>query len=450
MMRLPAPARHLLRMPSIKRRVERRILEAVIARVRPEAVSWNRGAPDLAVRRPDEPIALYVHFPFCSSSCRYCIFARTVRTDRIDGYVEALLEEIDLAARMPALSGRRLGSVYLGGGTPSVVPAAHVLRIMDRLRGRFGQGPGIQVTMEGNPESLDAADLPLYREAGISRISCGVQSLDDGLLEAMGRRHTGAQALRVIEEFQAAGFENLSADLIYGFEGQSRESFLQGAARLADAGISHLSAFPLITFGRRAATSGEREVLERWQTGMQEGLADLLEGRGFRRYSTDDFATTPESENRYEIHAWRMPRLDVVGLGPGALSTACGSAWSNVSGLDAYISTLRAGRLPVARSRRMSKRDEMSRTLLVGARYLRVDRALFEERFGVGLRDALEPVLGTLEAIGLVTVDDDGIEVTPEGRFVISRIWSELVLANLGDAARGIRSLEAGSRTAHA
>ncbi len=438
MNRFPAPASALLRVPAIGRRVSRRILEAAIARVRPEAVRWSRGAPDLGSPPPDEPLALYVHIPFCSSSCRYCIFARTVRTDRIDAYVEALLAEIDLAAREPGLGGRRLGSVYLGGGTPSVVPAAGILRIMDRIRDRFGHGPDLQVTMEGNPESLEADNLPAYREAGINRISCGVQSLDDDLLQAMGRRHTGARALHVIESFRRAGFENLSADLIYGFEGQSREGFIQGAARLADAGIAHLSAFPLIGFGRRARRRSDE--LEERQAPMQEELVALLEDRGYRRYSTDDFATTPGSENRYEIHAWRMPRLDVVGLGAGALSSACGHAWTNVPDLRSYASAVRDGRLPVARSRRMSRRDEMARTLLVGARYLHISRALFEERFGVGMRDALEPALGVLEATGLVTVDGDGIDVTREGRFAISRIWSELVLANLGDAARATRS----------
>ncbi|MBW2260833.1 MAG: coproporphyrinogen III oxidase family protein [Deltaproteobacteria bacterium] len=449
-MRLPASAGRLLSVPAVKARVKRRVLEAVIARVRPGAVRWRRGAPVLAARRPDEPLALYVHFPFCSSACRYCIFARTVRTDRIDAYIEALLTEIDLTARLPALRGRRLSSVYLGGGTPSVVPASRILRVMRRLRTRFDHGPDLWVTLEGNPESLDVGDLPLYREAGINRISCGVQSLDDALLEAMGRRHTGARALGVIAEFQEAGFENLSADLIYGFEGQSCETFLRGAARLAEAGVAHLTAFPLITFESRARRGEEHGALERRQVRMQEGLVHLLEGRGYRRYSTEDFATTPESENRYEIDAWRMPRVAVVGLGAGALSSACGCTWSNLSGLGAYMSALREGRLPVARSMRVSRRDEMRRTLLVGAKYLRVDRALFEERFGVGLRDALEPVLSTLEAIGLVTVDDDGIDVTGEGRFMISRIWSELVLANLGDAARGTRSLGVGGPSVHA
>jgi oxygen-independent coproporphyrinogen-3 oxidase len=316
-----------------------------------------------------------------------------------------------------------------------VVPASAILRVMDRLRERFDHDPGLPVTLEGNPESLDVRDLPLYREAGISRISCGVQSLDDDLLVAMGRRHTARDALRVIGRFQDAGLENLSADLIYGLEGQTAGDFLRGASRLADAGIAHLSAFPLITF-----RSGGREALERRQVAMQERLVDLLEARGYRRYSTDDFATTAGSENRYEIHAWRMPRLDVVGLGAGALSTACARAWSNLPALDAYLSALGEGRRPVARWRAMTRRDEMIRTLLVGARYLHVSRALFEERFSVPMREALEPVLGVLEGVGLVTVDDAGIDVTADGRFMVSRIWSELVLANLGDAARRPRS----------
>ena len=442
---LAAPAGSLLRVPAIRRRVRSRILESVIARVRPGSVGWERHAPDLGTARPGEPLALYVHIPFCSSSCSYCIFSRTVRTDRIDAYVEALLVEVDLVSRRPGLRGRRLVSVYLGGGTPSVLPAAGILRVMERLGSRFDLDPEVQVTMEGNPESLDVSNLPLYREAGITRISCGVQALDDGLLEAMGRRHTAAQALHVIGSFREAGFENLSADLIYGFGGQTVEGFLEGAGRLADAGIAHLSAFPLVTFGSRVDGRDDASLEER-QALMQDRLGDLLEARGYRRYSTDDFATAPGSENRYEIHAWRMPRVDVVGLGSGALSTARGHAWTNMPGLGAYVSALREGRLPVSRSRRVSRRDEMLRTLLVGARYLHVSRALFERRFGVGMRDALEPALGILEAIGLVTVDDEGIHVTADGRSAVSRIWSELVLANLGDAARAGRTARDGVR----
>jgi oxygen-independent coproporphyrinogen-3 oxidase len=434
------PFRRLMRTRFARDRVRRLIVDRAAQQLAPENQDFTTEDLEIDSIFSAEPFALYIHFPFCTAACSYCIFRKTLKTGLIDRYVNAVLAEIDLYADRSVLSGRRLSSVHLGGGTPSLVPPSRIDQVIGRLDRRFGFTDDAQVTLEGNPESLAPEAVPIYRRAGIDRISIGVQSLDDRLLRQMGRRHTSTDALDAIRGLQDAGFENLSVDLIYGFEGQTAEQLLANVGTLVDYGVPHLSAFPLIARSVRDVDRRERRRRDGLRGETYHALVETLERAGYERYSSEDFALQTESRSKYQIDAWRLPKRDVVALGAGAMGSANRCHYTNLARLDEYLAAVETGELPIARVSRVSAREEIRRSVLLGAKYIHVGRQAFLDRFGVELEQALEPLLGRFRRLGVWTVDRDGIHVTDDGLQIISEIWSELILANLAAAARTSRS----------
>lgn len=430
----------IMRAEVVRSGIQRAIVDRAARMLDPRRQPFSTAQGDIRTmlesRSGREPLALYVHFPFCASACRYCIFNKTLETGLIERYVEALLDEIDLCARQPVLRGRRVGSIHLGGGTPSLISPADIARVLERSEQRLGFGHGIQITLEGNPESLTAERARGYRAAGIDRMGIGVQSLDDDLLRAMGRTHDRQTALRAIADLRAAGLENLSVDLMYGFEGQSTAGLLDDLRTIVDLGVPHVSAFPLIERSAREIAFADRRRRDARHREMYTALVDALEGAGYTQYSSEDFALRPEAESKYQIDAWRFPKRDVLALGAGGLGSLGGCFYSKIPELDGYLDAIAGGRPPVARVARVSRRQEIRRGVLLGAKYLHVGREAFVELYGIDLEAALEPLLTRFRRLGMWTVDEQGIHVTRDGLQVISEIWSELILANLADAAR--------------
>jgi oxygen-independent coproporphyrinogen-3 oxidase len=416
--------------------IQRAIVDRAARMLAPENQEFTDEPLDIAPDPENEPLTLYAHFPFCASACKYCIFKKTLEIGLLDRYVAALLDEIEIYSREPGLADRRVSSIHLGGGTPSLVPAAEIARVLGRLEARFGFSDGIQITLEGNPESLTRDRARGYLAAGVDRISVGVQSLDDDLLRAMGRTHGRETAIEAIRALARAGFDNLSVDLMYGFEGQSTEGLLDDVRAVADLGVDHVSAFPLIGKSVRQTGSAERKRRDGRHREMYRALTAELAAARYDRYSSEDFARRPRAQSRYQIDAWRFPKRDVLALGAGSLGSLGGCFYSNIPDLDRYTGAVAAGRLPVARSKRVPRDEEMRRGVLLGAKYIHVDRAAFVGEYGIDLEDALEPLLSRFRRLGVWIVDERGIHVTDDGLQIVSEIWSELILANLADAAR--------------
>ena len=187
---------------------------------------------------------LYVHLPYCASRCAYCAFVVTTEAGSRDRYLEALETEAGLLA--PEAAGARFDSVYLGGGTPSLLPPAAIARLLATLRGRFSISADAEVTLEANPEDVTGSALAGWTEGGVNRVSVGVQALSDAELAAVGRRHDAARARAALGELARSGL-SVSGDLILGLPGQTRESFLASLAGLCDAGVGHVSIYLLET-----------------------------------------------------------------------------------------------------------------------------------------------------------------------------------------------------------
>jgi len=261
------------------------------------------------------PLALYAHLPWCVRKCPYCDFNSHERADALPEreYVDALLA--DLEAMLPAVWGRRLRSIFIGGGTPSLFSPEAIDRFLAAVRARLPLEPGAEVTLEANPGTAEAGRFRGYREAGVNRLSLGIQSFDDEKLRALGRIHSAQEARRAIEMAQAS-FENVNLDLMYGLPGQTLAEARQDVAEGLRFGTAHLSAYqltlePNTVFFRKPPPLPEHDAC----ADMQLAVEELAAAAGFEHYETSAFAR-PGMRCRHNLNYWEFG--DYLGLGAGA------------------------------------------------------------------------------------------------------------------------------------
>jgi putative oxygen-independent coproporphyrinogen III oxidase len=308
---------------------------------------------------------LYVHFPFCLSVCPYCdfvVYAGNVArgpASTIDRLVEALVREISLrGCRSP------LRSVYLGGGTPSLLSVTHVARLLDAAARSFGLDAGAEVTLEVNPGPRERGDLAGFRAVGVNRLSIGGQSFDEHELRRLGRRHSPADIGATVAAARAAGFDNVSLDLLYDVPGQTPESWLASVTAAIDLGVEHVSAYALVLddpdaeglTGARGDHLPLRDGARRWRTRarrqqdadraatMYEAADDALAGAGLRWYEISNWAR-PGRHSRHNMAYWQGAAWEAVGPGAHRFDGRRTRAW-NAARMAGYLTALEAGSLP--------------------------------------------------------------------------------------------------------
>ena len=261
------------------------------------------------------PLALYVHLPWCVRKCPYCDFNSHERAGQLPEreYVGALMR--DLEALLPSVWGRRVRSVFIGGGTPSLFSPASIDALLAGVRARLTLDPDAEVTLEANPGTAEAARFRGYREAGVNRISLGVQSFDDAMLAALGRIHGAAEAHRAIDVALAA-FENVNIDLMYGLPGQSVSMARADLAEAIRSGAAHVSAYqltiePNTVFHARPPALPAHEAC----ADMQQAAEEALAAAGFEHYEISAFAR-PGRRCRHNLNYWEFG--DYLGVGAGA------------------------------------------------------------------------------------------------------------------------------------
>ena len=263
------------------------------------------------------PLALYIHFPWCERKCPYCDFNshETARGGFAeDDYLDALIR--DLEFELPRVTGRRIISMFFGGGTPSLISSQGMNRLLASLRSLLQLGPEAEITLEANPGSAEARRFRDYRRAGINRLSIGVQSFDDARLKSLGRIHTARQARRAIVMAHEAGFENINLDLMYGLPGQSPVAARQDLLTALECEVAHISRYQLTVEPNTVFYSQPPELPDEdlcW-TMQEEGNA-LLQDRGYRQYEISAYAV----EGRrclHNLNYWEFG--DYLGIGAGA------------------------------------------------------------------------------------------------------------------------------------
>jgi len=262
------------------------------------------------------PLSLYIHIPWCVRKCPYCDFnsheAHGTLPER--AYIEALI--VDLEEALPAVWGRPVETVFIGGGTPSLFSPDSIGRLLDAVRARVPLVPCAEITLEANPGTVERERFAEFRSAGINRLSIGVQSFQPGLLDGIGRIHTAREAIRAAEGAHDAGLDNFNLDLMFGLPGQTRAQALDDLRTAIDLEPAHLSWYELTIepntwFYRHPPQLPDDDTL--WE--LQAGGTELLAARGFMRYEVSAFART-ERQCRHNLNYWRFG--DYLGIGAGA------------------------------------------------------------------------------------------------------------------------------------
>lgn len=293
---------------------------------------------------------LYLHVPFCRARCGYCDFYRTVDLSGKAAWLDRMVREIEAVAAVGVLDGRACRTLYLGGGTPSLLEGAELARLLAALRAGFAFDPGLEATIEANPESVDPARAEAWRAAGINRLSLGVQSFHDDELRRLGRLHDAGQARAAWRAARSAGFENLSLDLIYALPGSTAVRWGETLAQALDLGPEHLSAYCLTLEGdvpmERAWRAGEISLPADDDARVQyEMLVARAAGAGLAAYEISNFAR-PGMACRHNRNYWT--RGDYLGFGPSAHSHLAGRRWWNAASLPEWSRAIDEGELPEA------------------------------------------------------------------------------------------------------
>jgi len=381
---------------------------------------------------PDD-LALYVHWPFCRALCPYCDFNSHVRED-VDHarWREALTAELEYyAARVP---GRRLTSIFFGGGTPSLMAPDTARAVIERARGLFIPDPDLEITLEANPTSAEAAVLDGFAEAGVNRVSLGVQSLDEAALSALGRTHGTADARAAIGHAQAR-FPRMSFDLIYARPGQTPEAWEAELAEAIDLARGHLSAYQLTiepgTPFYLAAARGALELPgEDDSTRMFEITQGRLEAAGLPAYEISNHAA-PGEESRHNLAYWR--HRDYVGIGPGAHGRVTSGGQVHATrqhrAPDIWLERVTQHGHATQQDDPLSDRDLVEEVTMMGLRLAEgLDAARFAARTGTRLEDAFDPdARDRLIAAGYLESDTKGLRATAEGRQRLNAVVAALL-----------------------
>ncbi len=364
------------------------------------------------------PLGVYVHVPFCLTRCGYCGFNTYTSGDR-SAFVEAALREIELAARVLGDGAPAVATVFLGGGTPTLLDPGQLAALVAAIDDRLGLAPDAEITVEANPDTIDAGGLAALRGAGVTRMSFGVQSVRPHVLAVLERSHAPERALAAIGEARALGFDGVSADLIYGAPGETADDWTASVRAVLDAGADHVSAYGLtIEPGTRLAAQVRRgELPAPDPDAMADRYADadaLLRGAGLRWYELSSWTRSDAARCRHNLGYWRS--ADWWGVGPGAHSHVAGVRWWNVLHPGAYAAALAEGRSP-ARARE---------TLDPATR--RLERVMLEVRLADGLDAALvdADALARLTADGLLERHGDRAVLTLRGRLLADAVTRAL------------------------
>ena len=383
-----------------------------------------KAAPGAPLVDP-ELFGVYVHVPFCLSRCHYCDFVTYTGMEGLRRpYAAALLEEAGVAAAALGSEPPQVTSVFVGGGTPTLLPPEDLGRLLARLRELLPFAPRAEVTVEANPETVEAAMAEGLAGAGVTRVSMGAQSFDDRVLAVLGRAHDAARVAAAVATLRAAGVPALNLDLIYGGPGEDAGSWSASLEAALALEPEHLSAYaltiePATKFGRlvaagRMAEPGEDDLADRYDT-----ACSVLAAAGYRHYEVSNWAR-PGHASRHNLTYWRRGRY--LGLGAGAHEFDGATRRWNVAGVPPYLAAVREGRRPTSGEERLD--PAQARFEALALRLRTVDGLGPAEARGLGA-DPGGPAARELRTAGLLA-PGPGLRLTEGGMFLHGEVLARL------------------------
>ena len=378
-------------------------------------------------KNPEISGGLYIHIPFCEKKCFYCDFYSVTDRSQIPLFLAALQKEMQLASPVSLV----FDTLYIGGGTPSVLETDDVARIIASAFKYFRILPEAEVTMEVNPGTVTPQELTNYRHSGVNRLNIGVQSFQAENLRFLGRIHTVDQALLSLNWARQAGFANVGLDLIYGLPAQKQTNWLDDLARAVDISPEHLSCYMLT---RESGTPLDKEVAadrvrlagEDTLRGLFETTIDYLTAHGFLHYEVSNFARLAETidspwKSRHNSKYWSL--APYIGLGPSAHSFIEPERYWNHKSVQTYIRILQAGKLPVAEKEKLTREQLLMEAIYLGFRTTRgIDLAGMRQKFGIDFLTYFAGVIADFEKEGFLKITETHCALTVQGMALLDSI----------------------------
>jgi len=384
---------------------------------------------------PNQHGGLYVHIPFCLRKCPYCDFYSVTDSSRQRAFVRALLAEMTMANGVPF----SFDTLYIGGGTPSLFDAPTIRRIIGAARESHRLLPDAEITIEANPGTVDPAQLQGFREAGINRISIGVQSFQDARLRFLGRIHSQRESHQAVRWSRDAGFENLGIDLVYGTPDQTGTSWRRDLQEAVGLEPEHLSCYTL-TYEPGTPMDEQR------RTGafapMEEGLVadlfdttvDTLAAGGYEQYEISNFERSDplgQHANRSRHNQKYWSYAPYLGLGPSAHSFVAPVRRWNVGSLERYIAEVDSRKLPLAETETLTREQQMVEWVYLGLRQADgIPVEDFNRRFGADFHSIFGDILTGLRNEGLVKTDDRSCALTRRGMLLLDSIVERFLISD--------------------
>ncbi|MBF0149102.1 MAG: radical SAM family heme chaperone HemW [Magnetococcales bacterium] len=383
------------------------------------------------------PLALYAHIPFCKVKCHYCAFdSVAVHSDTfIQRWLHAFLHDLQFQAQNIGQNRHRISSIFLGGGTPSIIPAKIIEQILEHLTTIWSMDDHPEITLEANPDSTTPAKLDAWHSMGINRLSLGVQAMDDHRLALLGRPHTAHQARQTFEAARNAGFDNINLDLIHGSPGHTLDSWRHELTRAMMLQPEHLSCYSLMVESgtplERLLNSGTMQLPDEETAANLFFLTrDLLEDQGWERYEISNHARN-RRYCQHNLGIWRSG--DYLGIGPsahGKITLEDGSVLRSINHwpLETYLDLLEHNHPPHCWVEHASPKEAAAECLLMGLRLTDgIPRALYHDIAGVDLVDHKKKEVYFLVGEGLLVIDSCSIRLTSRGLDFLDECLTRLI-----------------------
>ena len=374
----------------------------------------------------EAPLGLYLHIPFCDAICNYCNFNRGLFDAGLKRrYLDALSLEIASCG-----DTGRVDSLFFGGGTPSVLEPSEVSGLITRCRSSFDVDPAAEITLEMNPETASREWCDGYRVAGVTRLSLGVQSFRDEELRRLGRLHTAARAIEAFGLARAAGFDDISVDLMVWLPGQTVSHWIESVETLVDLGPDHaslylLELYPNAPLREEMARGGWSQAPDDTAAEMYHTGLDRLDAAGYRQYEISNVARAGR-RSRHNLKYWSDGAW--VGFGCGAHSTRDGRRWHNVNETRRYIDRLSGGLSPVASCRTLSAEERLTDTLFLGLRLSEgVDVTALERRYAVDVWARWGRELAPFVGDGVLLCEGNRLRLTRDGMLLANEVMRVFV-----------------------
>ncbi len=373
---------------------------------------------------PDWTPGLYIHIPFCLRKCHYCNFYSATSTPLIPQFLDALFKEMERVRDQE--SWEPFDTVYLGGGTPSLLTLEQLESILDHIRRKFVLLPDTEITLEANPGDIDLSFLQGARSMGINRLNIGIQSFDPKVLDFLGRRHSREQALSAVDNSRKAGFQNVGLDLIYAIPGQDLRLWRETLDRAVAFSPEHLSCYQLTVeqntpLGKRYQRGEFQPPTEELQYDFFMKTSEWLEEAGYLHYEVSNFAKGPSFASRHNQKYW--DHTPYLGLGPAAHSFKDRRRWWNYSALDRYLADIGEGKSAVEGMEVLTDEQFQLEALFLGLRTKRgISLKDFVREHRVDLIAEKRETLFKLEEEGFLSIEKDCLFPTRAGLAVADRL----------------------------